>query len=128
MKAAIFDFDGVFTEESSAVEYMKYLAENGAFREESLLEIKKTLEKYFDGKLSYQETNDITGKEWLKGIEGKKNSELKRLAEEFVENFEFDKKGKKVKWIKLKYYNNGKMKLKHIKGQMDMKRNIILIK
>lgn len=102
MKAAIFDFDGVFTEESSAVEYMEYLNKNGAFRKESLLKIQEAVEEYFDGKLSYQEINSITGNGWLNGIKGKKEKELKKLAEGFVENFEYDKKGKEV----IDYYND----------------------
>lgn len=102
MKAAIFDFDGVFTGESSAVKYMKYLTKSGAFRKDSLLKIQETLERYFDGNLSYQETNDITGNEWLNGIKGKKKKKLNKLAEEFVENFEYDKRGKEV----IDYYND----------------------
>lgn len=96
MKAAIFDFDGVFTEESSAVGYMEYLVKHGAFRKDSLVKIKEASDKYFDGELTYQETNDITGREWLKGIKGRKRKELKRLAEEFVEDFKYDRRGKKV--------------------------------
>jgi len=91
MKAAIFDFDGVFTENSSGQQYREQLAQAGLFKKSSLEQTRQAVANYQQGNLSYEQANKRVGKAWLNGIEGQKYSRYQQEAKKFLQNFDYDR-------------------------------------
>lgn len=90
MKAAIFDFDGVFTQESSGQQYREHLAQADLFKESSLKTTQEAVANYHQGDLSYDQANRIVGRAWLKGIKGQKHTRCQQEAKKFLQDFNYD--------------------------------------
>lgn len=90
MKATIFDFDGVFTENSSGDKFREHLVREGLFAQQSMAKIRKAVEQYQNNEISYNRANQQVGQAWLKGIKGQKHSRYQQEAEKFLQEFNYD--------------------------------------
>lgn len=90
MKAAIFDFDGVFTRESSGHMFRKHLTEKGLFEKESFEKCNEFIKLYRNDEMSYNQVNDKVSHLWLEGIKGEKISVYRKEGKEFLQKFDYE--------------------------------------
>ncbi len=88
MKFAVFDVDGTLVNGSIGADFVEWLSKRNHFPKKYSVKIRKAIQEQEKGRISYAKRGELLIKYWALGFKGKKKSEIKKLALEFIESYE----------------------------------------